>query len=84
MREEIKDSRRNRIGYIDRQLNGKCTIFDRMNSRIGEIRPNGHRLEAYDKLGKKLGYWDETNDTTYDARNSRLGKGNMLMGFFFQ
>lgn len=84
MREEIKDSRRNRIGYIDRQLNGKCTLYDKMNARIGEMRPNGHRLEAYDKTGKRLGYWDETNDTTYDARGSRLGKGNMLMGFFFQ
>ena len=82
--EEIKDVRRNRIGYIDRQLNGKCAIYDKMNMRIGELRPNGHRLEAYDKMGRKLGYWDENNDTSYDARGMRLGKGNMLMGFFFQ
>ncbi len=84
MREEIKDNRNMRIGYIDKQLNGQVTIFDKNGVRIGEIRPYGHRLEAYDKTGRKLAYWDETNDTTFENNGRKIAKGNLLIGMYFQ
>ena len=84
MREDIRDSRRNKIGSIDTQLNGKSTIYNKMGVKIGEIRPNGRKLEAFDKLGRKMAYWDETNDTTYDRMGKKITKGNILVGLFFQ
>ncbi len=84
MKEEIKDSRRQKIGYIDRQLNGKSTIYDKMSSRLGEIKPEGHRLVAYNKIGQKLGYWDENSDATFDKIGRRIAKGNVLLDMYFQ
>ncbi len=84
MREELKDDRRNRIGYIDRQLNGKITVYDKSNSRLGEIRPEGSYLVAYDKSNRRMAKWNERDDYTYDSSNRRLGKGNMLIGMYFQ
>ena len=84
MREDIKDKRNQKIGSIDSQLNGRSTIYNKMGSRIGEIRPNGHRLEAFDKTGRKIAYWDENNDTTYEPNGRKIDKGNLLIGMFFQ
>ncbi len=84
MKEEIKDSRRQRIGYIDRQLNGKSTVYDKMNMRIGEIKPEGHRLVAYNKMNLRMGYWDENSDATFDKNNHRIAKGNVLLDMYFQ
>ncbi len=84
MRQDLKDSRNQKIGSIDTQLNGRTTIYNKMGVRIGEIRPSGHRLEAFDKIGKKIAYWDETNDTTYEPNGRKMGKGNMLIDLFFQ
>jgi len=64
--------------------NGRSTIYNKMGSRIGEIRPNGHRLEAFDKTGRKIAYWDENNDTTYEPNGRKIDKGNLLIGMFFQ
>ena len=84
MREELKDNRNMRIGYIDKQLNGQITIFDKNGARIGEIRPSGHRLEAMDRTGRKFAYWDETNDTTFEWNGRRIDKGNLLIPMYFQ
>ena len=84
MREDIRDSRRNKIGSIDTQLNGRSTIYNKNGVKIGELRPSGHRLEAYDKVGKKIAYWDETNDTSYEANGRKITKGNILVSLFFQ
>ena len=84
MREDIKDNRNQKIGSIDSQPNGRSTIYNKMGSRIGEIRPNGHRLEAFDKTGRKIAYWDENNDTTYEPNGRKIDKGNLLIGMFFQ
>ena len=84
MREDIRDSKRNKIGSIDTQLNGKSTIYNKMGLKIGEIRPSGHRLEAFDKLGRKMAYWDESNDTTYDCLGRKMAKGNVLVMLYFQ
>lgn len=84
MREELKDSRNQRFGYIDRQLNGKITVYDKNNGRLGEIRPEGNYLVAYDRNNRRMAKWYERDDYTYDNNNRRLGKGNMLIGMYFQ
>ncbi|SCY30719.1 hypothetical protein SAMN02910370_02064 [Lachnospiraceae bacterium XPB1003] len=84
MRQDLKDSRNQKIGSIDSQLNGRSTIYNKVGSKIGELRPNGHRLEAFDKVGRKIAYWDENTDTTFEPNGRKIGKGNMLVGLFFQ
>ena len=84
MREDIKDSRNQRIGYIDKQLNGKITVYDKSHNRIGEIKPEGKRLVAYNKNFQRMAYWDESSDYTYDSSNRRLSKGNILVTLYFQ
>ncbi|MDR1245930.1 MAG: hypothetical protein LBK57_02750 [Clostridiales Family XIII bacterium] len=81
-KEEIRDAKRNKIGYMDRKLNGECVIYDKRSNKIGTIKPQGDRLIAYDKRNIKLGYWDESSNTTFDAKGKRLGKENLLMGFY--
>lgn len=83
MREEIKDSRSMRIGYIDKQLNGKATIYDKNYRRLGEIKPEGSYLVAYDSSYRRMAKWNERDDTTYDAMNRRIGKGNLLIDLYF-
>lgn len=84
MKEEIKDSRRQKIGYIDKQLNGRSTIYDKTSTRLGEIKPEGHRLVAYNKTSQRMGYWDEISDATFDKSGRRLAKGNTLLSMYYQ
>ncbi len=84
MREDIKNSRNQKIGSIDKQLNGRITIYDKIGSRIGEIKPEGHKLVAYDKASRRIAYWDENNDTTFEPNGRRISKGNILIGMYFQ
>ena len=84
MRKDLKNSKNQKIGSIDTQLNGKSTIYDKMGTKLGEIRPNGHRLEAFNKLGRKIAYWDENFDTTFEPSGRRIAKGNLLVGMFFE
>jgi hypothetical protein len=83
MREELRDKRNQRYGYIDKQLNGQIKVMDKNGNRLGEIKPEGSYLVAYDKNFRRLGKWYENDDCTYDANNRRLGKGNMLLSFYF-
>ena len=84
MREEIKDSRRMRIGYIDKQLNGRITVYDKNYRRLGEIKPEGNCLVAYDSSYRRMALWKENDDTTYDTSFRRMGKGNMLLDLYFK
>lgn len=84
MREEIKDSRRMRIGYIDKQLNGRITVYDKNFVRLGEIKPEGSYLVAYDKAYRKMALWKENDDTTYDTSYRKIGKGNLLIDMYFK
>lgn len=84
MREDLRDSRNQRIGCIDKQLNGRITVYDKNNVRLGEIRPEGSYLVAFDKNNRRMAKWYERDDCTYDNNNRRLGKGNMLIGMYFQ
>ena len=84
MREDLRDGRNQRIGSIDKQLNGRITVYDKNNVRLGEIRPEGSYLVAFDKNNRRMAKWNERDDYTYDNNNRRLGKGNMLIGMYFQ
>ncbi len=83
MRKDIKDNRNMKIGSIDERLNGQTIIYDKLGAKIGEIRPENNRLVAYDKLGRRLAYWDENNDTTWEPNGRKMAKGNVLLGLFF-
>ncbi len=84
MRQDLKNNRNQKIGSIDTQLNGKSIIYNKMGAKIGEIRPNGHRLIAFDKLGRKMAFWDENTDITYEPNGRKIAKGNLLVGLYFQ
>ena len=84
MRKDIKDNKNKKIGSIDTQLNGRSTIYNKEGNRIGEIRPDGNRLVAYDKHGKKIAYWQERDDTTYTPNARKIAKGNLLIEMYFQ
>lgn len=83
MREEIKDSSRKRIGYIEDGSYGKKNILDAQGHPLGQIRPEGNNLGAYDKAGRKLGYWYKDFDTTHTLAGKKIGKGNLLLNLFF-
>ena len=51
-------------------------LKDHVGRKIGEIRTNGSRQEIYDKVGRKLGYFD--GRYTYDKVGRKVGEGNLL------
>ena len=55
MKEEIKDNRHQRIGYVDKELNGVITVYDKYNSRLGQIKPEGHKLQMATFFGRFCG-----------------------------
>ena len=82
-REPILYARKNRIGYIETSITGRSIIRDKMNRKIGELKPSGNRIVAYDGMLHKLGYYDKFRDATFDTMNKKIGKGNLLLNFFF-
>lgn len=84
MKETLKDKRGMKYGAIETSLNGRTVVYDKNNIKIGEIRPEGNFLVAYNKMNIKMGKWNEKDDCTYDKMNRKLGKGNMLLGMFFE
>ncbi len=84
MKETIKDKRGMKIGSYDKQLNGRIVVYDKSGIKIGEIKPEGTYLVAYDKRHMKMAKWNERDDCTYDKNNRKIGKGNMLLGMYFE
>ncbi len=83
MKQEIKDGRNQRIGYMDEYVRGRIKISDKNNNTLGELRvqTNGD-VEAF-KNTNKLGFYDKSLDCTFDNRNNKIGKGDLTMQFFF-
>lgn len=80
----IKDRRNIRIGVIRTESNGNMIICDEMNRRLGVIKGDSQGvLTAYDSMNRRLGSYSPREDATKDTMNRRLGKGNMLQGFYF-
>ncbi len=79
MQEAIKDARNMTVGYIDRRLNGCMLVYDQRHRLLGEIRPSGSRMIAYDHGHKQIAYWDKNSDCTYESSFKKIGKGNLLI-----
>lgn len=54
MRENLRDKRGFIYGSYEKFLNGKTVVYDKFSHRLGEIRPEGNYLVAYNQLGQKL------------------------------
>ena len=84
MMQDIKDSRNNRIGYMN-VLTGRIEVYLNGKGRIGYIdnlNPNEHR--AYNARNQKIAKWQKFDDYTYDANNRKIGKGDMLLDLLIQ
>ena len=84
MRETLKNSRGIKIGSYETKLLGKTIVYDKNNIRLGEIRPSGNRLIAYDKMNRKIAEWNERDDYTYDSHHRKIAKGNVLIDLYFE
>lgn len=85
MNEQIlKDKRGIRYGKISAESNGNSIIYDKLNNRLGTIKvdSSSHYI-AYDKMNRKLATYDIRLDVTKDTMGRKIGKGNMLLNFFF-
>lgn len=83
-KEAIKDKRGLTLGYVETFLNGTAKVYDKQHRRIGEIKPQGNQLIAYDASFRRIAYWKETSNETYDKMGRRIGKGNILIELYFQ
>ncbi|HZK61996.1 MAG TPA: hypothetical protein VFC41_07950 [Anaerovoracaceae bacterium] len=80
----LKDKRGIKYGKILSDTKGNSTIYDKMNSKLGTIKlDSSSHLIAYDKMNRKLATYDMKLDATKDSMGRKLGKGNMLLNFFF-
>ena len=81
----LKDKRGIRFGKVSTDARGNATIYDKMNLRLGTIKVDSTGNQAaYDKMNRKLAIYDSKLDVTKDKMGRKIGKGNMLLGFFFQ
>ncbi len=83
MREEIKNSSRRTIGYIEKLSGGRTEVREKNFNKLGEIREEGEKLVAYDRHFSRMGYWQKRDDTTYDRTHRKIGKGNLLIDLYF-
>jgi hypothetical protein len=82
-KETLKDKRGQTFGYIDTSLNGTARIYDKQNRKIGELKPQGKQLIAYDHSLKKIAYWDENRNITFDKMGRKISNGNILISLYF-
>ena len=84
MMQDIKDSRNNKIGYMN-VLNGRTEVFLNGKGNIGHLdtlKPYEHY--AYNARNQKIATWKQFDDCTYDASNRKIGKGDMLLSILIQ
>jgi uncharacterized protein (DUF2147 family) len=53
-------------------------LRDSKGNKIGEIKEFAGKLEIRDSKGTRKGYYDPKSNTTYNAKGSRIGTGNLL------
>lgn len=53
-------------------------LRDRSNRLLGWYEQRGNRIEGFDAKNRRIGTYDTTRNETRDARNSFVGKGNLL------
>ena len=54
-------------------------IKDWQGRVLGETEQIGTKLWLFDFYGRRLGYYDSANNTTYDWHGRRIGTGNIVM-----
>ena len=55
-------------------------LRDKMNRLMATRRSgSGGRVELWDAQNRFLGYYDPKSNKTWDARNSLVGSGDLLM-----
>ncbi|MDR3295650.1 MAG: hypothetical protein LBT26_07485 [Clostridiales Family XIII bacterium] len=80
----IQDRMKRKIGTLKEDSKGNITVYDARNSKIGVIKSDlKGTLTAYDHRNIKRGTYDPKTDTTKDASNKNIGKGNLLTAFYF-
>lgn len=84
LKERLKDKSGRTIGYVETALNNNTKVFNEKNIRIGEIKPQGNRLIAYNKMNQQIAYWDQSRNVTFDKMGRKIGSGNILLTLFFQ
>lgn len=81
----LKDKKGIKYGKISSDSKGNSTIYDKMSIKLGTIKVDSlSHLIAYDKMNRKLATYDPKADVTKDPMGRKLGKGNMLINFYFQ
>ena len=56
------------------------TLRNKKGEVIGSLQTQGKYTYLYDRKGKRLGFYDEKLDNTYDARGKLIGaKSNILV-----
>lgn len=84
MREEVKDSRGNKIGYTETGSNNQVFVYDKMMNRIGYIQNLGNKLQALDKMQNRIATYESNTNATYDKMHNKISNGNVLLNLFFQ
>lgn len=55
-------------------------LRDKMNRKIGVIKTDSRGVQTiYDAMNRKKGIYDPKINTTKDAMNRTIGKGNLLV-----
>ena len=52
-------------------------VIDGANRRIGYVKETNSVSYAHNQNGKNVGYFNKSNNTTFDANGKRFGSGNL-------
>lgn len=83
-KEKLKDERGRTIGYVETTLNNQTKVYNAQSIKVGEIKPQGNRLIAYNKMNQQIAYWDQSRKATFDKMGRKISNGNVLITLFFQ
>ena len=60
-------------------------LRDRMGRELGRIRTGIFgKLEAFDRMGRRLGSYDPQWNRTYDQMGREVGEGNLLAALIWR
>jgi hypothetical protein len=60
-------------------------LRDWMGRELGRIRTDSSgKLEAFDRMGRRLGSYDPRSNRTYDQMGREVGQGNLLAALIWR
>ena len=59
-------------------------VMDGSKRNIGYTKDMGSVIYAHDKNGKNVGYYNSSNNTTFDRNGKRYGSGNLTESLVFE